>query len=247
MQTVGNLALSHEEEPSAFKAEANVLLEAAKGITVKTADDYQSAGRFFAHVKSKIKEVEAERTKRVKPLNDTVKLINADYKAISDKLEAICRAVEVPMLAFKREEERLRREAEEAARKERERLEAEAKEAARIEMEKAQKAREAVTQAEDPFEAALAEEEANAALENAKEAIRDIRRVDVPVDYVPNTVAAGTSFRKNWTFEVIDASLIPREYLIPDEKRIGELARSFKEKADIPGVRFYARESIGGR
>jgi hypothetical protein len=34
--------------------------------------------------------------------------------------------------------------------------------------------------------------------------------------------------------------LIPREYLIPDEKVIGQIGRALKEKAKIAGVEFFA-------
>lgn len=49
----------------------------------------------------------------------------------------------------------------------------------------------------------------------------------------------GVSVRKSWKFRIVNAALIPRQYLIPDEKRIGEHARSMKETASIAGVEFY--------
>lgn len=260
IQTLGANALVVSQTDE-LQTEANGLMEHAKSITVKTHDDYQKAGAFFASIKAKIKEVEAERTKRVKPLNDTVKLINADFKGIADQLEAVLKVVEKPMLDFKREEERQRREAEEAARKERERLEAEARAKAEAEMAAARKAREeaeaarkAMTHADDPLSAVLAEEEAAEAerraleqAEAAKDALRDIARVNVTVDAPAKTTAAGTSFRKTWSFEIEDADAIPRALMIPDEKALGLIARTDKEDAKVPGVRFFAIESIGGR
>ncbi len=61
-------------------------------IAVKDADDCRKAGTFFTSIK--IKNAETARPQRVKPLNETVKLINADFMAITDQLEAILRAVE---------------------------------------------------------------------------------------------------------------------------------------------------------
>lgn len=70
--------------------------------------------------------------------------------------------------------------------------------------------------------------------------------VPVPV-YVPPVIlqretvkTAGVATQQTWKFRITDAELIPREYLVPDEKLIGQLARAMKEKAKIPGVQFYA-------
>ena len=262
----GTSALATQDDPQAqaLRTEANELLDAARAVTVKTADDYTRAGRFFASIKTKIKEIETERRRRVDPLNATVKIINADFKAITDQLEMVLKVVEAPMLAFKREEERIRREAEEAARQERERLEREARQRAEEEARKAEEARraqqqaqQAAQQASNPVaayvaqeQARQAEEAAQAASRAAQDAIREAGTVErlVPVVAPPKATAAGTSFRKTWKAEITDAALIPREYLIPNEQLLGQIAREQKENAtNIPGVRFYAVESIGGR
>lgn len=263
--TLGTSALAPQEreETESFRVEASGLMESARAIRVNNADEYRSAGRFFSEIKSKIKEIEAARVKRVKPLNDTVKLINDDYKSLQAQLEAVLRVVEAPMLAFQREEERKRREAEEAARKERERIEAEARakaeeERKRLEAERkaAEEARAAAAAAEDPFDAALAEEEAEhreAEAAAARQAVEDSLRAaalaqNAVVAAVPAKVtAAGTSLRKTWKFRIVDAALIPRGFLVPDETALGLVARTEKENANVPGVEFYAVDSIGGR
>ena len=260
--TMGTSALQTTDETQELIHEASDLLAAAKAIQVKDAEGYKKAGAFFASIKTKIKEVEAERTKRVKPLNDTVKLINSDFKAITEQLEAVLKVVEVPMLAFQREEDRKRREAEDAARKERERIEAEARAKAEEERRKleqalkeAEEARKAAAVA-DPFEAALAEEQAEESEREAEAARRAIEnsireaamaKQAVVADAPVKVTAAGTSLRKTWKFRVVDAALIPRQYLIPDEQTLGLIARTDKETASIPGIEFYAVDSIGGR
>nr|WP_320131966.1 hypothetical protein [uncultured Holophaga sp.] len=254
-----------EQDPTAeaLKSETSTLLEQARSVRVTTPDEYRTAGLFFSSIKAKIKEVDVERRKRVDPLNQTVKIINADYKGISEQLEQVLKVIEAPMLAFKREEERQRREAEEAARRERERLEAEARQRAREEERRLEEirqreaeARKDAEQATNPVAAFLAQEkaaaadrEAQAAVENVKDAYREAATVDqvVPVIAPVKATAAGTSFRKAWKAEVVDADLIPREYLIPDLQLLGQIAREQKELASIPGVRFFAVESIGGR
>ena len=49
----------------------------------------------------------------------------------------------------------------------------------------------------------------------------------------------GARTRVYWKFEVTDAKLIPFEYMMPDDKKLGVYARSMQNTANVPGVRFY--------
>lgn len=241
--------LNQEDPTKDLNAEASSLLESARTIRVTDADSYKQAGAFFANIKGKIKEVEAARTARVKPLNDTVKLINSDFKGITEQLEAVLKVVEVPMLAFQREEERKRREAEAAAAAERKRLEDEARAKAEEELQKAMEAKAAAQQATNPVAAYVAEQQARAAAEAAQSNYREMAMAAQQVQVVvpARVTAAGTSLRKTWKFRITDINQVPREFLVPNEQMLGAVARSQKESANIPGVEFYAEESIGGR
>lgn len=55
---------------------------------------------------------------------------------------------------------------------------------------------------------------------------------------------AGVSFRDDWRAEVIDPQLIPREYLIPDEKKLSALAKAMKADAKVAGVRFWCEKIV---
>jgi hypothetical protein len=55
---------------------------------------------------------------------------------------------------------------------------------------------------------------------------------------------AGTTVRTNWLFEIVNASAIPREYLIPDERCIGAVVRSRAGQVEIPGVRVYSETKV---
>lgn len=55
-------------------------------------------------------------------------------------------------------------------------------------------------------------------------------------------VESTTSFRVDWKAEVIDASLLPREYLMPDETKINAVVRASKGSIQIPGVRVFSVE-----
>lgn len=60
------------------------------------------------------------------------------------------------------------------------------------------------------------------------------------------TPRATAYVKTNWSFEVVDPEKVPREFLIVDTKKLGQYARSMKETANVPGVKFYAKKGIGG-
>ncbi len=60
-------------------------------------------------------------------------------------------------------------------------------------------------------------------------------------------VATGTSLRQIWTFEVVDPAAVPREYLLVDEQKLRGIARTMKDQAKVPGVRFYAEATVATR
>ena len=52
----------------------------------------------------------------------------------------------------------------------------------------------------------------------------------------------GHSFSDLWHGEVIDAALVPRLYLMPDEKKIDKFAKATKGTVQIPGVKIWKEE-----
>jgi hypothetical protein len=250
-------------EVEKLSQEAQGLLERAKTIIVSSAEEYAQAGQIYAAIKQRRKDVEAERKKRTDPLNMSLKLINADFRAIDEILEAAGKPYENGMLAYKHEEERQRLAAKRAALEEQKRIEEEARKLAAEEMAKLEAAKQAAKAAEVATEQAanpLAAYVAKAQAEQAEQAIADARQATenalrtaamapaaVTVNYPPLAKAAGTSFRTAWKYRIVDAALIPREYLIPNEQMLGALARTAKAPSTIPGVEFYAEKSIGGR
>ena len=232
--------------------------------TVATPEDFQREGLKLAEVKQVIKNIENERKALVDPLNQTVKRINAMFKGISERFDDAARWIETPMLAFKREELRKQQEAERQAQAERDRLAAEAKkkiddelaalqEAQRIKDE-ADRALQAVPSG-DVVAAFLAEEaaeqaaiDASNARQTAEQAIRDSRKeivIETP-EFRPTT-AAGIRTNTPWKLIIDNPDLVPREYCIPDEKTLGQLARTLKDKFAVPGCRAEQDISFGRR
>ena len=75
--------------------------------------------------------------------------------------------------------------------------------------------------------------------------------LDQPVTPVPMPKApeppktAGAMFTTRWKHEVVDKNLVPREWLIVDERALADYATARKDQALVPGVRFYSEKSMG--
>ena len=245
----------------AAECEVEKLIPQGQLAIISNDDEYRVEARKLVDIKNRIKDLETQRTSIVKPINDGVKRINDLFKEGTDRLKFFHDMLEKPMVAYQRDQERKRREAEEAARKEKERLEREARERAEAEQKRLEDIRKEqerleveAAQASNPFASFAAEKrlqesrEAEAAtVESVKDNLREAARVEVPMTYVPKATAAGTSVRHNWKCRIVNVSLIPREMMQPNEMLLGQIARTQKENASVPGCEFYDDIAIGGR
>ena len=81
-------------------------------------------------------------------------------------------------------------------------------------------------------------------LEQAQKITEKAQTLEAIIPIIPEhlikTKVEGTSVRKTWKFEIVDASLIPSEYLMPDEKKIGAVVKALAENCKIAGVRIYS-------
>lgn len=80
--------------------------------------------------------------------------------------------------------------------------------------------------------------------------IEELKKAPEPVRHVPSfgggsSPARSNGMTKRWTFEIISTHLLPREYLVPDEKAIR--AAVIAGTRTIAGVRIYQDESISLR
>lgn len=58
------------------------------------------------------------------------------------------------------------------------------------------------------------------------------------------TGAAKNIWGTEWDFEIAKADAVPREYCIPDEKRIRQYAKLMKDKAVMAGIRFFEKDVV---
>ena len=126
-------------------------------------------------------------------------------------------------------------------------------ESARVLAEKAVAAKEAARLAQE----AKAEAERLAVLEAAdmesrgehlEAAVKLDEAISAPLPYIaPFAVAPvakleGLTYRETWTFKVVDAARVPREYLKVDEVKIGQVVSALRSAASISGVEIYSEK-----
>lgn len=149
----------------------------------------------------------------------------------------------------------LQRKAEEEARRQRE---AEQREAAKLEEQarrEREKREEQARRLEERGRAAQAEAKRQAAEEAEAQKLREAEELrqaaamaPPPVVHTEAPKVAGIGSGKTYDFVIEDASKLPREYLIPDEKAIRQVVKGLKERTNIPGVRVFEvrRTSVRG-
>lgn len=166
-----------DEKVELVEREVSELVRTAQSIEVRNAEEAAGATEFLARIAGERKRSESARTFLTKPLRDHVAAINARFKTTTAPLEEADQIVREKVIAYNREQERLR--AEEQARLDRERQERErqAEEERRRQEAEARAAREAAAR-----EAARAEAEAKAAERRRREELEreaDERRREI--------------------------------------------------------------------
>lgn len=197
----------------------------AESFAITNADTYRAASSFLLKVKDLGKEIVAF----FGPLKTDAHALHAKLCAAEKEklapLQKIESAIKARMLAFDREQERIRREEEAKRREQARRLEEEARLREAVELEKA-------------GESELAE--------RVLEAPAYVPPVAVP-KAVPKV--QGIKYVTTWKYRIVDDQKIPRQFLSVDEKKIAGVVRSLGAAAEIPGVEVYEDRTIaaGGR
>ena len=221
-----------------LQAQIQVLVTPIKDIRVACDAASTQATQTRKQVKEYEKLIEAKRKQLVAPLNHQVDQINDFVKQIKAPLIAAEAHLQEQLRSWERylEQERM-----EAARLE------------RAEQVKRQKEAEAKILAERQEAATLAmfaPENAEALKAKADaEAVRiefETKKAhwDASKEIKANKVEGAT---KRWTHLIVDQSLIPREFLIPDERKIRAYYMDKiknDENHDVPGVKVFQELSI---
>ena len=110
--------------------------------------------------------------------------------------------------------------------------------------EKERIAREAIMREEKRRQEELANEMAAFGDTQKAEEVRQAPVAAPQVVLATTPKVEGIQFSESWTFRVVDPSLIPREYLAVDEKKLAGLAKAMKADAKVPGVEFFSEKIV---
>lgn len=218
------------QDPGAeVNRQAVALPDQARGLgRINTADENQRAADLLRHCKTVQQEVDRVFDPIVKSAHQAHKTAVEQKNGVLRPILEAERVIKAEMGGFaQRERDRLRRIEEDARRAARERQDQEAlEEAARLEKEGRRP-------------------EAAAVLADAETAPPVIVQVAAP------TPPSGVSTREIWKFRVIDARKLKPEFLIPDEKAIGQLVRAMKGQASSlvgdGAIEVYAETTVAAK
>lgn len=232
------------------------LIALGEKIEVRDAASCLEAKQFSIQVKSYQKAVDLYADGDIQDAKERLSGLQAGKKMLLAPVVAILEAVDTKRKRWEEDERRkaeaeTRRLQEEArlaqeakARKEREeadRIAAETRKRLEKELAEARKAGEIskreLEKAQKEVREAEARERAAAEAEAKKTAAA------VPVVEVKASIPTlqGTQSRRNWKFRFLDVNKIPREFLVPDETKIGQFVRNEKRAGEvIPGVEAYS-------
>lgn len=208
----------------------------ATALVIEDSVTYVQASEFLKDIKALRKEVDAAFDPIISKAHDAHKEACGQKKRAEAPLAEAEQIIKRGLVAWDDAQEQIRRAEErrlaELARQEAERQRIE--EAAALEREAGASV--------DAQEAYYLRREAEALIETP---------IVTPPVFVPSSTpkVAGLSYREVWKFRVVQAAKVPREYLIVDEIKIGQIVRALKGETKIDGIEVYREKvaSAGGR
>lgn len=213
-------------------------------IAVKNNEDYAKSTDQLKEIKAASKKLEEAKKAMLAPFNDVVTRIRAMFKGPEDALTNAEAHLKRSALTYYNEQERLR--------KEQERLQQEAlRKAEQEKRDREERERKAAEEAAKTKPAPVEEDEWAVPSMDEPEAPAPIVGEVMPVEVaIPMVTAAppkisGISIRKKWKCIIVDPTLIPREYMMPNEKALEAYAQSMKENAKLPGCEFEEVSNMG--
>lgn len=217
---------------------AEVMLNQAQAYVIANNEQAAYCADKLGEIKKKMKDLEASRVEITKPIDDAKKRVMDLFRSPADYLAKAESAYKSAISAWQTQErqriEALRIEQQKVA----DRLAEDARrEAAAAAAELAQ----AQTLGDDEA-IHQAQTIANAARVNA-----EIVAHLAPVVIEAPVKLAGVSSRETWSFEITNEQLIPRDFLMVDDKKLSAYVKAFKAQTNVAGVRAYAEQTISAR
>jgi len=194
-----------------------------RSILIHDSDSYGTAAARLVDIKGVRKQVDEMFDPAVKAAYESHRKMVALKRQFTDRLDTVERDLKGRMISYQNEQKRIADERESQLRESLRKKEEEEKLATAIRLEE--------TGDKEGADAVMQEEVV-------------VPSVIVQPD-IPQT--DGISTRKVWKFRIVDAAKIPAQFLCVDEKKLGAYARSMRETAAVPGVEFYAEETMAVR
>ncbi|HOM04509.1 MAG TPA: hypothetical protein PLU67_03335 [Candidatus Kapabacteria bacterium] len=212
----------NDEQLIAFQKRAEVYYNKASLFVIVDNDSYLASAEDLKQIKAQIKAIEDYRKSITDPINEQIKRIKAFFDVPINKLKEAEEVIKGAILKYQKEQERIRLEEQARLREEAEKR--------RLKLE--QKAKKLEEQGKT---------------EKAEEVKQQAETIITPILANDTVKVAGISKMKVWKYRITNESLIPREYLIPNEKMLTQIAKSTKGALKIPGVEFYCEETIAAK
>ncbi|UIF90903.1 hypothetical protein [Cupriavidus sp. UYPR2.512] len=222
MELLKSLATLTAPKADDLLADANASHEIAHAMVIDSDEMFEFAGKELQDISTKISALEEKRMAITRPMDAAKKAVMALFSPAIERLTEGKVFINNGMLVYTRKKQA---EAAEAQRK--------ADAAAAAERAKIQQRAERA--------------EASGKVEKAED-LRELAATTVaPVVRIEAAKVKGVSIKANWQFEVTDPSLIPREFLMVDEKKIGQVVKAMKEATNIPGIRVWDAGTVSAR
>lgn len=250
-----------------YSKSASDLLTSIKILEVDDQASYEEMALLLSKNKDLNKKAELERKKITDPIDVARKAAMDLFRPIVAYFEDGEKIAKNKMIAYSNEQERIRAEHERklreqaAAEESRQRKIKEDQEAAwrkkeaeaKAELDRQNaliaKAKNEKQRAEAEAAAAKARAEQEKAARLAEERRQQADEIFVPAPTISPTIEkpSGISMKKNWKARITNADLVPRNYMIVNEKMLDGIAKSTKGALKIEGVEFYSEDILASR
>lgn len=193
----------------------------AERLEVTTDQQYETVASFLKGLKAIRNEIARTFDPIARKLHAAHKEVVAQKKRHSAPVEQAERIVKGKIGVYLTEKERLRRQEEEKLR----------------ELARKQEEERRLAEAE-ALEKEGKNEEAEAIIDEPVETLA------VVIEDTTPKVEGISKTRKAYKFRIVDEAKIPREFLRPDEVKIGQIVRATKGTLQIPGVEIFSEDVI---
>lgn len=220
-----------EKEAKQIESYSNSLFSEIKSLEIKDEASLAIGADYLKKLKETAKAIDEREKEFTKPLNDTLKKIRDVFRPQKDAIDNMKSILERDkILPYQRELERRKREEAEREREkeaERLRLEREAELAKALEEK-------SITKKDAKIEEKIIEKE-----------VKAVEQKEIKIDNSVKTSSGSMNIRKSWTFEIIDASQVDREYCEPSKALIDQAIKNGAR--EIKGLRIFEKETVVSR